>query len=275
MEGQGTRTDEARSVHGREGVAQQVSLSNLEAPQSERLSVLDFVVSRPLSERSSLGPDTALLSGPHRCGKTSLLLQLAYNIAAQGSNNVVFICKPRNFDSDIYLTQDVDSSSEILDRIQIKYVHDDEELRKFFAAFHMHISLPTTLIVDDFLDFFRGCETTQQSCEPRISRGLVIAKTLCLAHSAISYASEQYKTTALCRLILSDSHSGDGPRLSYIMKGWINQTFVIKAVHDMSTFTLELHSSSMGPEKEYVVAKYVLSQNHLRFDGWDVLHRNH
>ncbi|BBN09331.1 hypothetical protein MPTK1_4g18930 [Marchantia polymorpha subsp. ruderalis] len=270
MEGLGTRTDEARFVHGRESVAQQVSLSNVEAPQSDKLSVLDFLMSRPLSERPSLGPDTALLSGPHRCGKTSLLLQLAYNIAAQGSNFVVFICKPRNFDSDIYLTQDVDSSSEILDRIQIKYVHDDEELRKFFAAFHMHITLPTTLIVDDFLDFFQGCDTIQQT-----SRGLVIAKTLCLAHSAISYASEQYKTPASCRLILSDSHSGDGPRLSYIMKRWINQTFVIKAVHDTSTFTLELQSSPMGPQKENVVAKYVLSQNHLRFDGWDVLHRNH
>ncbi|KAL3698495.1 hypothetical protein R1sor_012571 [Riccia sorocarpa] len=121
-------------------------------------------------------------------GKTSLLLQLAYNIASELHIDVVFTCKPRNFDSEyIYIAQAGDYSSEVFDRIHIKYVHNEEELRKYFAAFYMQASLPTTVVIDDFVVFFQSWDGRHQSGQARSSCDLVVVRTLCLAHDAITY----------------------------------------------------------------------------------------
>lgn len=33
-------------------------------------------------------------------------------------------------------------------------MEDDEEIKKYFAAFHLHDKIPTAVVVDDFGDFF-------------------------------------------------------------------------------------------------------------------------
>lgn len=35
-----------------------------------------------------------------------------------------------------------------------RYVDDDEGIRKYFAAFHLHLDLPAAVVIDDFGDFF-------------------------------------------------------------------------------------------------------------------------
>jgi hypothetical protein len=35
-----------------------------------------------------------------------------------------------------------------------RYVEDGEEIRKYFAAFHLLDNFPAAVIVDDFADFF-------------------------------------------------------------------------------------------------------------------------
>lgn len=35
-----------------------------------------------------------------------------------------------------------------------RYVEDDEGIKKYFAAFHLHNTFPSTIIIDDFGDFF-------------------------------------------------------------------------------------------------------------------------
>lgn len=35
-----------------------------------------------------------------------------------------------------------------------RYVDDDEGLKKYFAAFHMHEVFPAVVIIDDFGEFF-------------------------------------------------------------------------------------------------------------------------
>eukprot|EP00249_Psilotum_nudum_P015957 c25594_g1_i8 orf=51-506(+) len=104
---------------------------------------------------SSLAPWHALLSGPPNSGKTSLLLQFAYNCALDESSTVVFICKRHSLErKPPLLPQEVDASSEVFERIHMKYVDDDEGIRKFFAAFHMHPKFPRAVIIDDLCEFF-------------------------------------------------------------------------------------------------------------------------
>jgi hypothetical protein len=35
-----------------------------------------------------------------------------------------------------------------------RYVEDDEDVRKYFAAFHLHEKIPRVVIIDDFLELF-------------------------------------------------------------------------------------------------------------------------
>ena len=35
-----------------------------------------------------------------------------------------------------------------------RYVEDDEDIRKYFAAFHLHHKMPRVVIIDDFLELF-------------------------------------------------------------------------------------------------------------------------
>lgn len=35
-----------------------------------------------------------------------------------------------------------------------RYLEDDEGIKKYFAAFHLHETCPTAVIIDDFGEFF-------------------------------------------------------------------------------------------------------------------------
>ncbi|VVA98586.1 unnamed protein product [Arabis nemorensis] len=63
-----------------------------------------------------------LLSGPISSGKTSLLFQFAINVAtASESNRVVFICRRKRIETNPpFFSQGIDTSSDVLNRIQIK-----------------------------------------------------------------------------------------------------------------------------------------------------------
>ncbi|OMO88788.1 hypothetical protein CCACVL1_08203 [Corchorus capsularis] len=133
----------------------------------------------------------SLLSGPPSCGKTSLLFQFAINSALECSSSnseVVFICNRRRIETKPpYLSQGIDSSSDIFQRIKMKYVEDDDGIKKYFAAFHLHNKFPAAVIVDDFGEFFneRGCQ--ERYGNPR-GRDLAMVRTLALCHNAIIHA---------------------------------------------------------------------------------------
>ncbi|KAD7477376.1 hypothetical protein E3N88_00512 [Mikania micrantha] len=96
------------------------------------------------------------LSKFKRGGKTSLLFQLALNSVVDNTDkSVVFICNRRKLDNKPpFLSKGIDPSSSVLDRIQMKYVDDEDGINKFFAAFHMHDVFPVLVIIDDLGEFF-------------------------------------------------------------------------------------------------------------------------
>ncbi|XP_059447903.1 uncharacterized protein LOC132179244 isoform X4 [Corylus avellana] len=144
----------------------------------------------------------ALLSGPPSCGKTSLLFQFAFNSASQCNRHVVFICNRRKLESKPpYLSQvllssvfshtitnkGIDPSSDTFQRIQMKYVDDEEGIKNYFAAFHLHDTFPAAVVVDDFGDLFveRSCQEKYNN--PR-GRDLAMVRTLALCHNAVNHA---------------------------------------------------------------------------------------
>ncbi|XP_027356398.1 uncharacterized protein LOC113865824 [Abrus precatorius] len=212
-----------------------------------------------------------LLSGPPSSGKTSLLFQFAFNVA-QSSNSsspnpsVIFICIRHRLDSKPpFLSQGIDPSSHVFHRIQMKYVNDDEDIRKYFAAFHLYDTLPAAVVIDDFGDFFTNNTCQQRYSNPR-GRDMAMVKSLALCHNAITFANQK----GSCKLLLSDTHThqGDSPRFHFIYKRWIHTIFTIKEGDVSGSFILKDRSNSRihntGTNK---AAKYSIALQYLVFDG--------
>ncbi|KAK4370958.1 hypothetical protein RND71_010433 [Anisodus tanguticus] len=199
-----------------------------------------------------------LLSGPPSSGKTSLVFQFAINSATASDGNVVFICNRRKLESKPpYLAQGIDPSSDVIHRIQMKYIEGEEGIKKYFAAFHMHDPAPVSVIIDDFADFF-----DQGNCQERYNnsrgRDLAMVRVLALCLNAIMYANEK----GPCQLLLSDTHNGDSPRLLYIYKRWVSSIYTIKG--DGFGSYLIRSGNNLGVAKS---AKYSIALQYLVYEG--------
>ncbi|XP_009102640.1 uncharacterized protein LOC103828758 isoform X1 [Brassica rapa] len=188
-------------------------------------------------------------------GKTSLLFQFALNIAsASQTNHVVFICHRKRIESNPpFLSQGIDpSSSDAFNRIQMKYVDDDEGLRNYFAAFHLHLDLPpAALVIDDFGDYFTNSKGS--SLMNSRARDMAMVRTLALCHNAIAHANKK----AACELVLSETSSGDSPRSLFIYKRWIPSIFTIKG-HGDGSFLLTSNGSSQKSAKYSIALQYLI-----------------
>ncbi|XP_004251948.1 uncharacterized protein [Solanum lycopersicum] len=206
------------------------------------------------------GDSVLLLSGPPSSGKTSLVFQFAINSATASAGNVVFICNRRKLESKPpYLAQGIDPSSDVINRIQMKYVDDEEGIKKYFAAFHMHDPAPVSVIIDDFADFF-----DQGNCQERYNntrgRDLAMVRVLALCRNAILCANEK----GPCQLLLSDTHNGDSPRLLYLYKRWVSSIYVIKGDGFGSYLIRSLGVAKSAATK---LAKYSIALQYLVYEG--------
>lgn len=77
--------------------------------------------------------------------------------AAHPDRPVLYICRPQQLqDTPPLLFEGVSRSAPEFSRVHIRYLTDEAQLRKYFAALHMlpMEQLPYAVIVDDFSDFF-------------------------------------------------------------------------------------------------------------------------
>ncbi|KAL7135214.1 hypothetical protein ABFS83_11G078400 [Erythranthe nasuta] len=202
-----------------------------------------------------------LLSGPPSSGKTSLLFQFALNCAAESNGAaVVILCNRQTLETrPPFLSKGVDPSSDLFQRIQFKYVDDDEGIKNYFAAFHLHHTFPASVIIHDFPDFF-----DQRNCEDRYNnqrgRDLAMVRVLALCRNAIEHANKRSR----CELVLSDTHKGDATRLLYIYKRWIPCIYTtIKESDGSGSFILKKRSS----DKKTRCAKYSIALQYLVLEG--------
>ncbi|PIA26105.1 hypothetical protein AQUCO_10000041v1 [Aquilegia coerulea] len=192
---------------------------------------------------SSSDQQIMLLAGPPSCGKTSLLFQFAFNTALDNTNNnnkVVFICNRSKLENKPpYFSKSIDPSSDVFQRIEMKYVEDDQGIKKYFAAFHLLKTFPAAVIVDDFGDFFDD-SNCQAKYNNQRGRDLAIVRTLALCRNAITHANERMESRPPCKLLLSDTQHGDTPRLLFIYKRWVHSIFTIKGTQSFNHVTQKL-----------------------------------
>ncbi|KAK9120221.1 hypothetical protein Scep_018314 [Stephania cephalantha] len=227
---------------------------------------------QPISTSDSI----ILLSGPRSCGKTSLLFQFALNSVLEMSSSsngyVVFICSRSRLENNPpYLSQGVDPSSDVFERIHMKYVDDDEGMKKYFAAFHLHEMSPKAVIVDDFGDFFDDSKCQEIYNSPR-GRDLAMVRTLALCRDAIMHANEKLDSGNSCKLLISDTYQGDTPRSLFIYKRWASSIFTIKG-NGQESYLLSSGSSSLedmnglSRVSRYLGSLYILILSSIKKDN--------
>lgn len=98
--------------------------------------------------------------------------------------------------------------------LDLRYIDDDEGIKKYFAAFHLHDTVPAAIVIDNFGDFFDeryfnllfyhqlpciSCSDISLSpifidsnCQERHrnprGRDLAMVHTLALCHNAMTHA---------------------------------------------------------------------------------------
>nr|XP_011457518.1 PREDICTED: uncharacterized protein LOC101314536 isoform X1 [Fragaria vesca subsp. vesca] len=198
-------------------------------------------------------------------GKTSLLFQFAFNEAHNNNGPVIFICSRRRLEAKPpYLSQGVDSSCETFQRVKMKYVDDDEGIKKFFAAFHLYDEFPVSVVIDDFGDFFEERSCQQRYGNPR-GKDMAMVRTLALCHNAMVHANE----TRPCKLLLSDTHHGDSPRLLFIYKRWVSTIFTIQGDGCGSFLLKDYNHSASGSSRKRKTAKYSIALQNLVLEKID------
>uniref|UniRef100_A0A2N9I5B7 Uncharacterized protein n=1 Tax=Fagus sylvatica TaxID=28930 RepID=A0A2N9I5B7_FAGSY len=144
----------------------------------------------------------------------------------------------------------------------MKYVDDDEGIKNYFAAFHLHDTFPAAVVVDDFGDFFEERSCQEKYNNPR-GRDLAMVRTLALCHNAVNHANK----TMPCKLLLSDTHHGDSPRLLFIYKRWVPTIFTIKGDGSGSFILKSNGNSGSGSSVRIRTAKYSIALQYLILEG--------
>ncbi|KAG2706442.1 hypothetical protein I3843_05G092900 [Carya illinoinensis] len=119
--------------------------------------------------------------------------------------------------------------------------------------------------IDPSSDTFQRIQ--MKSCQEKYNnprgRDLAMVRTLALCHNAIAHANK----TGPCKLLLSDTHHGDSPRLLFIYKRWVPAIFTIKG-DGLGSFVLKSNSSSVtGSSARMRTAKYSIALQHLTLEG--------
>ncbi|MCD7468201.1 hypothetical protein HAX54_006179 [Datura stramonium] len=130
------------------------------------------------------------------------------------------------------------------------YIDNEEGIKKYFAAFHMHDPAPVSVIIDDFADFFYQGD-------------LAMVRVLALCRNAILYANEK----GPCQLLLSDTHNGDSPRLLYLYKRWVSSIYTIKGDGSGSYLIRSSNNSGVAKSAGTKLAKYSIALQYLVFEG--------
>ncbi|PON54807.1 P-loop containing nucleoside triphosphate hydrolase [Parasponia andersonii] len=109
----------------------------------------------------------------------------------------------------------------------------------------------------------------RRSCQERYGnprgRELAMIRTLALCHNAITHANE----TRPCKLLLSDTHHGDSPRLLFIYKRWVSTVFTIKG-DGSGSFILKSNNNIGNGSSERTnskTAKYSIALQYLFLEG--------
>ncbi|XP_059308380.1 uncharacterized protein LOC132059695 isoform X2 [Lycium ferocissimum] len=101
-----------------------------------------------------------------------------------------------------------------------------------------------------------------KNCQERYNntrgRDLAMVRVLALCRNAIMHANEK----GPCQLLLSDTHTGDSPRLLYIYKRWVSSIYTIKG--DGFGSYLIRSGSNLGVAKS---AKYSIALQYLVYEG--------
>mmetsp|Transcript_21783 Transcript_21783/g.30301 ORF Transcript_21783/g.30301 Transcript_21783/m.30301 type:complete len:257 (+) Transcript_21783:178-948(+) len=207
-----------------------------------------------------------LISGPKSSGKTSLLFHLAATLECDETGegrHVLYLCGREGMEvSPPLLTEGLTPHAQAFHRLHLKYIETDEELRLFFASFHLLPLLPALVIVDDFSSFF--LDSRYKGDRQALDKAVV--KTLALMKHAIEFA-RQGRSPDSCKLAVSDLSVEGRPKSLFLFQRWLPAVFLISECSSEGGFAFSRYQAIGHPNSSSTAAVYYhLGQNHLVVD---------
>ncbi|BDA40978.1 hypothetical protein COCOBI_01-6330 [Coccomyxa sp. Obi] len=195
-----------------------------------------------------------LITGPVRCGKTSILLHYAYKLASKGKR-VLFICQKAKIEQvPPLLPAGVEGNDGAFSNVHMRYLSTAADLQKIAACLHLLDELPEAIIIDDLSSFIDARGPEHGGGDKR-QKDAELVRTLAFLHEATAYASKKLAAApsvsgdpkCSCKLVVTDPVT-DGPQNLQLMQRWL---------------PLHLMIRGSGPDFTLSVVPQVLKANNL------------
>lgn len=193
---------------------------------------------------------SCLLAGPSRCGKTSLLFHYAYNYAAAHGEAVYFVAQRHKLQNQLPLPPlNMTQDAEVLKRIKMKYVEDDEKLCKFLASLQLLPRLPRLLVIDDVSSFVGDKDPKR------------IARVMAFIKEAATYAATKSRHFVLVTSDTVDVEASS--RNLQLYQRWFDLILLIRGPHNPLQLTVESVHGRADPKGVHMY--YELSPSYVYY----------
>ena len=183
-------------------------------------------------------------------GKTTLLFNYAVNAASRGLR-CVLLTRREAVELNPPLLAPDSAPAGTLSRIDMKYLHSEEELVKWCASLHLMSALPHVILLDGLTALLDAPgQRDSHGAAGLPPREVRLARCLALLTDAVQFAAGRAQTGTPprgCQLIISDrsSDGGDSPPLWFVWRRWTPLVLTCRTVG--ASYHLGVLPTDTGP----------------------------
>lgn len=178
----------------------------------------------------ALHSNCALLIGPERSGKTSLLFHVAYSLASQGLRIVIVTSRTKLDIGQPLLPEGVSEKDLYWKNVDMKYIENGSDLIKYASLLHVAQPPPHAILIDN-LSYYNETLTG-----PKSQRDMRLCHLLATLKDAIDYISRVHSSF----LVVADSSQtpefGHSPL--FMCQRWLPLVLSIKEMNRTKSYKL-------------------------------------
>ncbi|XP_065897924.1 ATPase SWSAP1-like [Dysidea avara] len=174
------------------------------------------------------------ISGPPQCGKTSILFDIAVQMAAHHGNRVCFITQKQIQELPVLTNRAPPITNSILTNIELQYFNTAEQLTTWCSGVHLQPSPhPTLVIVDNYDQYFNSKDTA------------MMAQLCALLVDATHYISGTMKEASCTCVVSVDSQDNQNTNKMSLLQRWFPNTLHVSSSDQQDCYKIMSSSRTL------------------------------
>jgi hypothetical protein len=221
-------------------------------------------------------PMHCLLCGPDRSGKTSLLFQLAHNLAGEGASVLIMGRRRRLEEAPPLLGRGVAPADAPWRQVRMKYVESGDDVMRYASLLHLSSAPPSVILLDDLDQLPVGgaadaggrvktrqealCQLLAVLCDSLVRKQCSLPVAACIQPSsqpppstltsrddgAQEYVGRRLQRPTLLLVAEGCPSAGEPPRSLYLLQRWLPLVLGTRAAGVEGRFRLGALAAAAG-----------------------------